>query len=167
MNVSSAATMAGIISRNPREAVALFAATAAVMIIFINALFLQQGPHPAPIFAPKPPAVFHPHASPQPAAAIPAPPPRPDALKTRTVAPAEAARNDPIARLLAPSNRVLAVQRVLTEFGYGQIRPTGVAGPETQDAILKFERSRNLPATGVVSDQLVKALNEMSGQRIE
>ena len=26
---------------------------------------------------------------------------------------------------------MLAVQRVLTEYGYGQIRPTGVIGPDT------------------------------------
>jgi hypothetical protein len=159
--------VAGIISRNPRESVALFAASAAVMIIFINALFLQQGPHPAPIFAPKSAAVSHPHVASSPAAAVPAPLPRPDGFKTRIAAPAEPSRSDPIARLLAPSNRVLAVQRVLTEYGYGQIRPTGIAGPETQDAIRKFERSRNLPASGVVSDQLVKALDEMSGQRID
>jgi hypothetical protein len=160
--------MAGIISRNPREAVGLFAATAAVMIIFINALFLQRGPHPAPIFAHKTAAVSHPQVSPQPVA-VPAPLPRPEAIKApaKIVAPPEPARNDPIARFLAPSNRVLAVQRVLTEYGYGQIRPTGVAGPETQDAIRKFERSRNLPATGAVSDQLVKALAEMSGRPLE
>jgi peptidoglycan hydrolase-like protein with peptidoglycan-binding domain len=166
--MNSAASMAGIISRNPREAVGLFAASAAVMIIFINALFLQQGPHPAPIFAHTTTAVSRPQVSPQPLT-VPAPPPRPNVLKppAKIVAPPEAARNDPIARLLAPSNRVLAVQRVLTEYGYGQIRPTGVAGPETQDAIRKFEHSRNLSATGLVSDELVRALAEMSGRPLD
>ena len=34
-------------------------------------------------------------------------------------------RNDPIAALLAPSGRIIAVQRALTDFGYGPVKPTG------------------------------------------
>ena len=49
-------------------------------------------------------------------------------------------RNDPIAELIAPSQRVLAVQRALADFGYGQIKPTGVVGPEPR------RRSRNSSA---------------------
>src|SRR5581483_3121057 len=41
-----------------------------------------------------------------------------------------ASRSDPIAALLAPDKRVLAIQRALAEFGYGQIKPTGLFGPE-------------------------------------
>ena len=41
-------------------------------------------------------------------------------------AAAEPVRNDPIAQLMAPSKRVLAIQRALSDFGYGQIKPTGV-----------------------------------------
>ena len=163
---ASATSMAGIVSRNPRESVALFVGASAISIIFVNALWMQNGPHPAPIFAPKS-AMVHaasvaaPLASRPLVAAVPAPPPRPEA------APRKLARNDPIAQLLAPANRVLAVQRVLTDYGYGQIRPTGVVGPDTEEAIKKFERSRKLPVTGALSDQLVRALSEMSGQRIE
>jgi peptidoglycan hydrolase-like protein with peptidoglycan-binding domain len=163
---ASATSIAGIVSRNPRESVALFVGAGAISIIFANALFMQKGPHPAPIFAPKTvmarqapapaPIISQPTA-----AAIPAPLPRPDA------APRKPVRNDPIAQLLAPSNRVLAVQRVLTDYGYGQIRPTGVAGADTEEAIKKFERSKKMPVTGALSDQLVKALSEMSGQRID
>lgn len=161
---ASATSMSGIISRNPRESVALLVGAGAISIIFVNALFMQKGPHPAPIFAPKSamvrgvpaPVINHPMA-----AAVPAPPPRPEA------APRKGAHTDPIAQLLAPTNRVLAVQRVLTDYGYGQIRPTGLAGPDTEEAIRKFERSKKLPVTGALSDQLVKALSEMSGQRID
>jgi peptidoglycan hydrolase-like protein with peptidoglycan-binding domain len=158
--------MAGIVSRNPRESVALFVSAGAISIIFVNALFMQKGPHPSPIFAPKsvmarpmpaPAPIIHPST----AAAVPAPAPRPDA------APHKPARNDPIAQLLAPSSRVLTVQRLLTDYGYGQIRPTGALGPDTEEAIRKFERSRKMPVTGTLSDQLVKALSEMSGQRID
>src|SRR5689334_18765975 len=150
---ASATSMTGVISRNPRESVALFVGAAAMSIIFVNALFMQKGPHPAPIFAPKS-ALAHSAPMPAPApvisqsmaAAVPAPSPRPEA------APRRGARTDPIAQLLAPTNRVLAVQRVLTDYGYGQVRPTGVVGPDTEEAIRKFERSKKMPVTGALSD---------------
>ena len=41
--------------------------------------------------------------------------------------------------------RVIAVQRALSEFGFGQIKPTGTLDPDTQRAIAEFERQRNLP----------------------
>jgi len=52
------------------------------------------------------------------------------------------------------AHRVAAVQRVLTEYGYGQLKPTGTVGSDTQAAIQKFERE--LPVTGQVSDRLVR-----------
>jgi peptidoglycan hydrolase-like protein with peptidoglycan-binding domain len=61
----------------------------------------------------------------------------------------------------------MAAQRVLADYGYGQIRPTGIVGPETQEAVRKFERSRKMPVTGHLSDQVLRALSEMSGQPIE
>jgi peptidoglycan hydrolase-like protein with peptidoglycan-binding domain len=77
------------------------------------------------------------------------------------------ARNDPIAALLAPSQRVLAVQRALAEFGYGQIKPTGVVGPETQVAIEKFERDHHQPVTGEISDRLLREMATMTGRTLE
>jgi hypothetical protein len=169
------AATAGLISSHPREAVGLFALAGAVTIIFVNALFMQKGPHPAPIFATKhvvhapvthaPMSQFVPQDRPlaRPAVAtVPAPAPRPH------VEPAAPARtNDPIAALLAPSNRVLAVQQVLSQYGYGQIRPTGIMGPETAEAIRKFERSQQMPVTGQMSDRVVSALAHMSGRKID
>jgi hypothetical protein len=161
---------AGIIGRNPREAVGVFAMGCAVTIIFVNALFLQKGPHPAPIFATKhaaaaaPLSRFMPPAPPVPQTqpvTVPAPAPRPH------IEAAPARSNDPIAALLAPSNRVLAVQQVLAQYGYGQIRPTGIMGPDTAEAIRKFERSQRMPVTGQASDQVVHALAQMSGRKID
>jgi peptidoglycan hydrolase-like protein with peptidoglycan-binding domain len=78
------------------------------------------------------------------------------------------ARVDPIAELIEPSpRRVLAVQRALAEAGYGQIKPTGVYGPETRAAIEKFERERKLPITGQISDRLVRELAGLTGQSLE
>ena len=170
---SRVAATAGIIGRNPREAVGLFALMAAVAIIFVNALFLQKGPHPAPIFAtrqavaPAPlsrfmPPPAQPQLQSQPVT-VPSPAPRPH---LEPAAP-PVRNNDPIAALLAPSNRVLAVQRVLTQYGYGQIRPTGIMGPDTQEAIRRFERSQKMPVTGAMSDQVVKALAQMSGRSLD
>ena len=169
---SRVAATAGIIGRNPRETVGLFAMGVAVTIIFVNALFMQKGPHPAPIFAPKqavtpmPLSRFMPPAPPvqqfQPVA-VPAPAPRPHI--EQVAAPARG--NDPIAALLAPNNRVTAAQQVLTQYGYGQIRPNGVVGPDTQDAIRRFERSQRMPVTGQMSDQVVKALAQMSGRSLD
>src|SRR5258708_13672261 len=85
--------------------------------------------------------------------------------------PAEPKVPDPLANLVkstgapavAPSNtaqaagqrRVAAVQRALTEYGYGQLKPTGTVGSDTQAAIQKFERQRKIPVPGQVSDRLV------------
>ena len=50
------------------------------------------------------------------------------------------------------------MQRALTEYGYGQLKPTGTVGSDTQAAIQKFERERKLPVTGQMSDRLVREL---------
>jgi peptidoglycan hydrolase-like protein with peptidoglycan-binding domain len=78
-----------------------------------------------------------------------------------------AVRNDPIAEVLAPSKRVLAVQRALAEYGYGQIKPSGVIDAETRSAIEKFERERKLPVTGQPSDRVARELAAITGRPLE
>ena len=65
------------------------------------------------------------------------------------------------------SRRVAAVQRTLTEYGYGQLKPTGTVGADTQAAIQKFERERKMPVTGQMSDRLVRELSAMTGKPID
>ncbi|WP_031335202.1 peptidoglycan-binding domain-containing protein [Rhodopseudomonas sp. B29] len=65
------------------------------------------------------------------------------------------------------SRRVAAVQRALTDFGYGQLKPTGVAGADTQAVIARFERARHLPVTGHISDRLVRELSVVTGRAID
>jgi peptidoglycan hydrolase-like protein with peptidoglycan-binding domain len=77
------------------------------------------------------------------------------------------ARPDPIAEYLAPSRQVIAVQRALSEFGYGQIKPTGLIDPETQSAIERFERERRLPVTGQLSHRVVRELAAITGRPLE
>ncbi len=235
--IGEAADTGSLIVRYPRESVGILLATCAVLAVYSNALFMQKGPHPAPIFAARPhivtPAVIAPRLvtpvarpavvrAPVPAA-TPAPMNRvqliveiqralskrgfydsiadgiwgaktdagmrefaraakltinPEASEemlralsasnvTRNAAPAAPPRNDPIAALIAPSQRVMAIQRALTEFGYGQITPSGTYDADTRTAIEKFERDRNLPVTGDISDRFVRDLAAMTGRPLE
>jgi peptidoglycan hydrolase-like protein with peptidoglycan-binding domain len=231
-DVGGAGRLAAAIGQYPREFVGGLMATAAIVAIFVNALFLQHGPHPAPIFAARPQLVQPaPVALPRPRAvepaAAPATPARSQmqivgdiqrelghkgfydgandgiwgaktdaaardfaqaaglkinveageallhaivtsgATKAHGAAAPAPARNDPIAALIAPTQQVLGVQRALADFGYGQIKPSGVYDPATKAAIEKFERDRRLPVTGVISEPLVRELSAVTGRPLE
>lgn len=76
--------------------------------------------------------------------------------------------SDPIAELIAPSSkRIFAVQRALTDYGYGQFRPNGTFGPETKAAIENFERMRKLPVTGQISPRLMRELAIVTGRDLD
>jgi Putative peptidoglycan binding domain len=151
-------------TRRPVDSFAVLGAVAASLIIIVNAVFLQSGSHPAPFFAnPKPPQV---------AGNIPAKAAEPSVLARPAAAtivpqPVAVRRNDPIADLIGPSARIAAVQRALSEYGYGQIKPSGVLDDATNNAIEKFEREHKLPITGRVSDRLVGELAAMIGHPLE
>jgi peptidoglycan hydrolase-like protein with peptidoglycan-binding domain len=236
--LETAGRLATAIGEHPREFVALVMSSIAVFGIVTNALFLQKGPHPAPIFATRPllpqEATLAPRLQSAPSAPatdtgnqarlqlianiqreltrkgfydgpadgiwgsktdsavrdfvqaaglkINAEPS--DAL-LRTVSTSSAkpsntgsvsnAAADPIARLIAPSTaplvapskRITAVQRALADFGFGQIKPTGVLDADTRAAVEKFERERRLPVDGQISDRLVRELAGMTGRPLE
>jgi len=84
-----------------------------------------------------------------------------------TPRPPQPIRPDPINEVLAPSKRVLAVQRALAEYGYGQIKPTGILDAETKAAVEKFERGRKLPITGQVSERVTRELAAITGRPLE
>ena len=204
---------------SPKDMVAGLLAAAAICAILANALFLQAGRHPSPMFGS---VVTLPSS--QTTVASPLPRPRPVELISRPVeaeppeirpvevkgadprhveirsadpkgdAKSDSRNPDPLANLVVkstgaptavPANvarppaaipataqsagarRVAAVQRALTQYGYGQLKPTGAVGAETQAAISKFERDRKLPVTGQMSDRLVRELGAMIGQSIE
>jgi peptidoglycan hydrolase-like protein with peptidoglycan-binding domain len=86
-------------------------------------------------------------------------------LKTEAAAPRS--RPDPIAELIAPPQRVMAVQRALNDYGYGPLKLTGQFGAETVSAIQKFERDRKLPVTGQISPRLVRELAALTGRPLE
>ncbi len=241
-----------------KDLIALALAGAAVCGILVNALFLQKGPHPAPIFSAKPVAAPQaatpstqpvrtvggeltgsmtlPRARPQDLEAAKIDPvapkaepvpgrsrleliadiqkelgkrgfydggtdgvygPKTDAairefeqsaglkhasepseqlLRVITQSNAKAkqaavpaSRHDPIAELIAPSpsKRILAVQRALSDFGYGQIKPTGALDAPTQEAIKQFEYSKRMPVTGQISPRLLRELSATTGRPLE
>jgi len=198
---------------SPKDMVAGLLAAAAVIAIMTNALFLQAGRHPSPMFGgsvtvpmgvPASAPALNPLPRPRPveaaaaakslgpidvkpldnkpadplhlvkpAAAPPAAPAAvaaPSAAPTsvmRPPAPVPPSRIDPVGDLITNSRRVASVQRALTEYGYGQLKPTGTVGSDTQAAIQKFERDRKLPVTGQMSDRLVRELTAMTGKPIE
>jgi hypothetical protein len=195
---------------SPKDMIAGALAFAAVSAIIANALFLQAGRHPSPMFGT---VVNMPAAALAPAGPLPRPRPveaaasvaepklaEPKPVETKSSAEPKAA--DPLTNLVkataapgaspaaAPSNvlrppapipvtsraetlagsgsrRVAAVQRALTEYGYGQLKPTGTIGSDTQAAIQKFERDRKIPVTGQMSDRLVRELAAMIGHPID
>jgi hypothetical protein len=192
-----------VLLHSPKDMVAGALAFAAVSAIIANALLLQAGHHPAPMFGS---VVAVPAAALSPANPLPRPRPNDAVLKPSDVAPAveskpvelkpvELKPADPLANLVkatsvspvassaimrppAPipvattvavtgSRRVAAVQRTLTDYGYGQLKPTGTIGADTQAAISKFERERKIPVTGQMSDRLVHELTAMVGKPID
>ncbi len=105
------------------------------------------------VHAPTAPAAAPPAA----AATTPLPPPRPTAAHRPAPAPKPG----------APAKRVLAVQRALADYGYGQLTPNGVLGAETKSAIERFERERKLPITGQISERLTRELAAVTGRPLD
>src|SRR5258708_4512320 len=215
-----------VLLHSPKDTVAAALAFAAVCAIIANALFLQKGQHPAPMFGsvvvmptvatltpanplprprpveadatssePKPVSEPKPTLEPKPASET-KPAQAPNFVSEQNPArerkPAEPKAADPLGSLVkatsaapvavpsniprppapipvsnSPARRVAAVQRALTEYGYGQLKPTGTAGSDTQAAISKFERERKLPVTGQVSDRLLRELTAVIGHPID
>jgi hypothetical protein len=149
-------------TRRPVDSGAILAAVAVSLIIIVNAVFLQSGARPTPFFAtPKPEAAAY-----VPPAAGSTAPARPVVVTTTPVVtpqPVAVRRNDPIAELIGPSARIAAVQRALSDYGYGQIKPSGMLDEATSAAIEKFEREHKLPVTGRVSDRLTAGLAALVG----
>lgn len=153
------------LARRPVDSVALLIAAATSLIIIVNALVLQSGAHPAPFFAaPAPPA---PAGVVQKGTATLSPAHAPPAVAHPLSSQVAARPNDPIAQFIGMSSRVMAVQRALSDYGYGQIRPSGILDGSTGAAIERFERERGLPVTGKISDRLLSELSAMIGHPLD
>ena len=73
----------------------------------------------------------------------------------------------PLAALLAPSGRIIGVQRALIEFGYGPLAANGTYDAATRGAIERFEKARKRPITGQITDLLVRDLSALTGRPLE
>lgn len=199
---------------SPKDMVAGLIAFSAVSAIIGNAIFLQKGHHPSPMFGnstvvalPEPMPAAGPLPKPRPSdAALTTPDNKLDTrmLDSKPVGTASDARlaaarsadpaalpmkapastsvpspvarppasiphgkADPLGDLITNTRRVAAVQRALTEYGYGQLKPTGNVGSDTAAAIQRFERERRLPVTGQLSDRMVQELAAVTGRAID
>jgi hypothetical protein len=162
-----------VLLQRPRASLFAIAGSAGSVAIVINALYLQPGPHPAPIFAIAPPVA----AAASNEAALPARPPAPVAeivrsepnpmpVKAPAVAHAPAPTRDPIGNLINSSRPLGPIQRALSEFGYGPLETNGTLGPNTRAAIERFERDHKMPVTGQISDRLIRELSSMTGRHL-
>jgi peptidoglycan hydrolase-like protein with peptidoglycan-binding domain len=78
--------------------------------------------------------------------------------------PHAAQKDDQIAGLLVPQRQVTAIQRALSEYGYGPLKATGSYDADTRAAIERFERDRKMPVTGVISERLTRELAALTGR---
>src|SRR5262245_57314731 len=111
--------------RRPRDSMAGLVAVVAGCAILINALFMQSGPHPAPMFADKP----------------------------APVAPVTTSRKADKVDVVRPRSDVVAeIQRELAKRGFYDGLNDGYYGPKTDAAIRDFERSTGLRPSAEPND---------------
>jgi hypothetical protein len=183
-------------AQRPAASVACAVFAALMTGILLNALAFQNARHPSPLFgtpimiatqseAPKP--VPRPLSiSAAPAASAPL---APVAIPTRPVAtprdaePAPTKPADPIGDMLRASpaassgassaipsaidaTRILLVQKALTKLGY-ILRPDGVMGATTRQAIEKLERERGWQPHGELTPKVLREISLRSGLPLE
>jgi hypothetical protein len=167
----------GFLVTHRRDVIGGLVAMMAIALIVGNGLFMQSGPHPAPIFAIKPlPVVANESTGaviprPRPAVVAEAPKPEPTPVpmppRPRTQQ-AAAAHTDPIAELITQQPHPLsAVQRALNEYGYGPVKATGVYDDATRAAIKRFEKDHDLPSTGQITPRLRRELAVATGRPLD
>ncbi len=176
-----------------RMRVLIFFGLAVMVVVPVNALFLQEGRHPAPLFRlssllPEPPRVDAPLPPPRPATIAPAKieAAKPEPLNAET--PKKAGGLDQIAEFLdgrLPKNDARphrgkdAIGEEVAHAGDNKttvllaqralvklgyvLHQDGVFGGTTRQAIEKFERANHMPVTGELTPKLVKLLGQRSG----
>lgn len=74
--------------------------------------------------------------------------------------------DEPVVEQPVRNARLAAIQRLLSELGYGPLVADGVMGENTSIAIRRFELDRGLSLSGQPSEEVVRLLEKVSGQRI-
>ncbi len=162
-----------VITRRPARIVGVVLVSAILFGFGFNALVLQVGPHPAPLFADRAAAPMKAPPEPPVRAATPQPGSVPGTAVVQAVPAVPVPPADPIAGLIRqsggiePVREVLFVQRALTKLGYGPLKPDGVYGPGTRVAVEKWEKDRGRPVRGEITRTLVQDLATASGLSAE
>jgi peptidoglycan hydrolase-like protein with peptidoglycan-binding domain len=76
-------------------------------------------------------------------------------------------KNGSIAGLLDTSRQLVAIQRALSDYGYGPLKATGSYDADTRAAVERFERDRKMPISGQISERLTRELVAMTGRPLE
>jgi peptidoglycan hydrolase-like protein with peptidoglycan-binding domain len=138
------AALTRVLGRSPRDAVALGAVAIAAGAIIVNALQLQPGPHPAPIFKIRPRPVAT------------------EAVNTLAslharpadIAPAKSEAALPRAR----ADVVADIQRELARRSFYDGPADGISGPRTDAAIHDFIQAAGLKVAAEPTEDLLRAL---------
>ncbi|WP_034994879.1 peptidoglycan-binding domain-containing protein [Beijerinckia mobilis] len=78
----------------------------------------------------------------------------------------QTATKQEVGKAAKPSKAVYAAQKALVKLGF-VLKPDGIADTNTHHAIAQFERDRKLPVHGVVSPQLLHALEAETGVKVQ
>ena len=143
---------------NPAMSGGLVVMAITAMAIMSNAMFLQRGHHPEPLFATRTEATTAHAPMPRPAPAVPMPRSRTDVPVV--AAPPPQVEAPPAAPSAAASTAamVTAVQRELARLGIYTGAIDGLLGPRTRAAISTWQTAAGIAATGEPSAELLVAL---------
>src|SRR5437763_1681387 len=131
-----------------REAVAVVVAVVAVGAIVANALFMQSGPHPAPMFKDAPSGLPATNPGKGTTAALGA---RGRPLESRRTESPQASLR-PVAEIIAD------IQRELARRGFFEGVVDGRRGPRTEAAIREFEMAAGMALSAEPSEDLLAAI---------
>ncbi len=151
---------------NPAMSGGLFVMALTAAAIVSNAMFLQSGHHPEPLFMTRPAADLLDGDS--------VPLPRSRADRTGSIAPAVV--DEPPLPRLQPAQKVATapavpaadrtvitdIQRALAERGLYKGAVDGISGSRTRAAITAFQKSQKLPVTGQPSAAVLDTLRAAS-----
>lgn len=164
------ASLMGLVARGAhwgfaRMAQAPMASTGVILLAGLtlmggaNALFMQEGRHPAPMFVSSQhtatPAVIPPPVEP----VVVTPVERPAGLEAAASAPAPVAQFESTSAPVSIGNADIAeMQGKLMAMGLFDGTVDGYYGPKTADAIRAFEARFGLPRSGAATPQLIEAV---------
>jgi len=139
--------------------------------VWVNALWMQEGRHPAPLFSSVPvatSAIAPPQKQP-PALITPDAAPLPAQLQAGTLKASEqasvASSVPPAASSGKPleASRLAMLQSALFEMGFYDGPVDGIDGPRTHFAIVTYQKAHGLEATAIADDSLLAHARKANG----